>query len=151
MPQTTPLTTDALSSWKEIAAYLKCSVRSAQRYRRISGLPVSRLGSGPRGRVIAFPKDLDWWLAKRSRKVSVGNLAEQEIVTTDWTQERRALERFMYLLRQVDNSARQLKGAVEQSKQSRFSIRTGHSVFAKYGLNPIGRSRASGKEFAVER
>jgi hypothetical protein len=50
-----------LNSWKEIAQYLDRGVRTAQRWER-SGLPVHRIGSGPRCPVIAFPKEIDAWL-----------------------------------------------------------------------------------------
>src|SRR5215471_1660531 len=49
-----------LSGWKEIAQYLKCAVRSAQRWERL-GLPVRRPYPGRRAAVIADSEDLDSW------------------------------------------------------------------------------------------
>jgi len=49
-----------LTSWKEIAAYLKVSVRTAQAWEKDRGLPVNRLPGG-RGRVMARTQDLDKW------------------------------------------------------------------------------------------
>lgn len=49
-----------LSSWKEIAAYLRVSVRTAQLWESERGLPVNR-PPGRRGVVWANPAELDDW------------------------------------------------------------------------------------------
>lgn len=54
-----------LSSWKEIAAYLKCTVRSCIRWEEKSGLPVHRSASLPGARVYAFKTELDEWLSRQ--------------------------------------------------------------------------------------
>ncbi len=55
--------TDRLDSWKEIAAYLKRGVRTAQRWEH-AGLPVRRVATD-RGVVYAFPSEIDaWWAAQ---------------------------------------------------------------------------------------
>ncbi len=51
-----------LNSWKEIAAYLRCGVRTAQRWERDLSLPVYRPRPGQRGPVCAFPGELKLWL-----------------------------------------------------------------------------------------
>ncbi len=51
-----------LNSWKGIAAYLQCGVRTAQRWERDLGLPVYRPRPGQRGPVCAFPAELQIWL-----------------------------------------------------------------------------------------
>src|SRR5690242_13948988 len=51
-----------LQTWKEIASELNCGIRTAQRWERTLGLPVRRLGTGPRARVVAFKDDLQRWL-----------------------------------------------------------------------------------------
>jgi hypothetical protein len=57
-------TQDRLDSWKEIAAYLRRGVRTVQRWERVAGLPVRRIGS-ERGAVYAFRSELDaWWLTQ---------------------------------------------------------------------------------------
>jgi len=53
-----------LSSWKGIANYLQCGVRSAQRWETECGLPVRRPGGGDRHHVFAFSQDLDEWLGR---------------------------------------------------------------------------------------
>lgn len=55
-------TTHELCSWKEIAAYLGVSVKTAQVWEATRGLPVRRL-PGPRGQVRAFIPDLEEWKA----------------------------------------------------------------------------------------
>ncbi len=49
-----------LHSWKEIAAYLDVSVRTAQMWEAQRGLPVRRM-PGPRGRVLSTTEELDLW------------------------------------------------------------------------------------------
>lgn len=50
-----------LDSWKEIADYLRRSVRTAQRWERDAGLPVRRISSDG-GAVYAFRSEIDaWW------------------------------------------------------------------------------------------
>ena len=59
------LRSDALQSWKEIAAYLKRGVRTAQRWERCAGLPVRRPRPGDRSPVFAFPAEIDQWMHSR--------------------------------------------------------------------------------------
>jgi tetratricopeptide (TPR) repeat protein len=57
-----------LSSWKEIAAHLDRTVRTAQRWERTEGLPVRRHGHSQRASVYADASELDgWWAARRAR------------------------------------------------------------------------------------
>lgn len=51
-----------LNSWKEIAAFLGVTERSAQRWEKVSGLPVHRLGHGVRGRIAACTGELTSWM-----------------------------------------------------------------------------------------
>lgn len=57
-----------LSSWKEIAAYMSQSVRTVQRWEADLGMPVHRPQGEARSRVIAFPAELDEWLAETPRR-----------------------------------------------------------------------------------
>jgi phage terminase Nu1 subunit (DNA packaging protein) len=56
---------EALRSWAKIAAFLRCSIRTAQRWEREEQLPVHREGNGQRGTVAAFPRELQAWLSTR--------------------------------------------------------------------------------------
>jgi tetratricopeptide (TPR) repeat protein len=60
-------TEQRLDSWKEIAAYLRRGVRTAQRWERDAGLPVRRVG-GDRQAVYAFRGELDdWWRGRTAQ------------------------------------------------------------------------------------
>ena len=48
-----------LRSWKEIASYVGCGVRTVQRYERQLGLPVHRAQGKSHTSVIALADDLD--------------------------------------------------------------------------------------------
>jgi CheY-like chemotaxis protein len=52
-----------LHSWKEIARYLGCGVRTVQRWEHDLGLPVRRPRGEIRSAVIALTSELDAWLA----------------------------------------------------------------------------------------
>lgn len=59
---------DRLDSWKEIAAYLRRSPRTVQRWERLEGLPVHRLVHDKLGSVYAYRAELDaWWAERRTR------------------------------------------------------------------------------------
>ncbi len=51
----------ALTSWKEIAQHLGKGVRTVQRWEH-EGLPVRRPRAGQKGRVLAFPEEIDKWV-----------------------------------------------------------------------------------------
>jgi hypothetical protein len=56
---------DGLHSWKDIAAYLECSVRSAQRWEATRGLPVQRIVTPDGGQIIyANRRTIDAWKAR---------------------------------------------------------------------------------------
>lgn len=54
-----------LNSWKDIADYLKCGVRTAQRWERDLDLPVCRPRPGKRGPVCAFPNEVRLWMRRK--------------------------------------------------------------------------------------
>ena len=53
-------------SWKEIAAYLSCSVITAQRWEKLEGLPVHRHFHNRLGSAYAFTSEIDHWLKQRA-------------------------------------------------------------------------------------
>lgn len=55
-----------LSSWKDIAAYLGCDIRTSRRWEKTLGLPIHRLEGSPRSRVFAYKEELDAWIKKRN-------------------------------------------------------------------------------------
>lgn len=58
-----------LSGWKEIAAYLRCGVRTVQRW-EAAGLPVHRPTPYKRSHVIAHSDELDRWVRNGSTPAS---------------------------------------------------------------------------------
>jgi len=63
-----PERTDRLDSWKEIAAYLKREVRTAQRWEKSEGLPVRRHQHDKQSSVFAYKSELDaWWHERQPR------------------------------------------------------------------------------------
>src|SRR5262245_25056260 len=60
---------DSLSSWKEIAAYLKCDESTARRWERRNGMPVHRVGNKG-GAVYAYPQEIDAWVRGGGREES---------------------------------------------------------------------------------
>jgi len=65
-PQDSNPSSRQLESWKDIANYLKTSVRTAQRWEEQNGLPVTRILRDKRSAVYANTEDLDRWLATRT-------------------------------------------------------------------------------------
>ncbi len=56
---------ELLNSWKQIAAHLGVSVRTAQRWSEAENLPARRHRDGARGSVFVYKSELDSWLAGR--------------------------------------------------------------------------------------
>ncbi len=66
-------TTHRLRSWKAIASYLGCSVRTARRWEANEDMPVHRLMHNSQGSVYAYPHELDGWLNRDERRVAASN------------------------------------------------------------------------------
>lgn len=60
-----PPAAERLVSWKEVAAYLHCNIRSVQRWERGEGLPVHRHFHQRSSTVYAYSYELDAWLWTR--------------------------------------------------------------------------------------
>jgi Tol biopolymer transport system component len=71
------MTSDRLDSWKEIAAYLKRSVRTVTRWEREEGLPVHRHLHSKSGSVYAYRAELDAWWANRGGQIDRPSLETQ--------------------------------------------------------------------------
>ena len=63
------MTSDRLDSWKEIAAYLRRSVRTVTRWEREEGLPVHRHLHSKSGTVYAYKPELDAWWTSRGKQL----------------------------------------------------------------------------------
>jgi tetratricopeptide (TPR) repeat protein/type II secretory pathway predicted ATPase ExeA len=62
-----------LDSWKAIAAYLNCGVRTVQRWEKTEGLPVRRHVHQAQATVYAFVSDIDRWREERADLVARGD------------------------------------------------------------------------------
>ena len=71
------MTSDRLDSWKEIAAYLKRSVRTVTRWEREEGLPIHRHLHSKSGSVYASKAELDEWWTNRGEQID-GRSSETE-------------------------------------------------------------------------
>jgi TolB-like protein len=69
-PQDGPPPSHRLDSWKEIAAYLKRDIRTAQFWEKKEGLPVHRHTHTARASVYAYPEEIDLW--QKTRRPPVG-------------------------------------------------------------------------------
>jgi serine/threonine-protein kinase len=59
-----------LDSWKEIAAYLKRDIRTAQRWEKLEGLPVHRHQHDERGTTFAYSGEIDRWHEARTLRTN---------------------------------------------------------------------------------
>src|SRR5712691_2951019 len=75
-PGDEPASNGRLDSWKEIAAYLRRSVRSAKRWEKEQQLPVHRHHHDKRDSVYAYRAELDGWWSNRGAKLTDQNGAE---------------------------------------------------------------------------
>jgi hypothetical protein len=63
-----PSSASCLNSWKEIAAYLKCSERTARRWEE-EGLPVHRHAHKKKAGIFAYKAEIDaWWFGHEHLK-----------------------------------------------------------------------------------
>lgn len=71
---------DFLSGWTEIAAYLKCSPRNAQRWEKQDDLPIIRPDKSPKGSVFASKRALKAWM---KRGIGSALLADNRLIVFD--------------------------------------------------------------------
>src|SRR4030095_3565367 len=74
-------TSDKLDSWKEIAAYLRRSVRTVHRWEKDEGLPVHRHQHRMLGSVFAYKRELDAWFNPRSPQPESSEESAQPVST----------------------------------------------------------------------
>jgi tetratricopeptide (TPR) repeat protein len=77
-PQPIAESGERLDSWKEIAAYLKRSVRTVQRWEAEEGMPIRRHLHEKRGTVYAHKSDLDIWWTERGAVLAEQNGSQAE-------------------------------------------------------------------------
>jgi len=81
-----PSAAERLDSWKEIAGYLKRSVRTVHRWESDQGLPVHRHLHQSSGTVYAFKSELDaWWASRRIDLEAIAGPSEDEAATGSYS------------------------------------------------------------------
>ena len=101
------------SGWKEIANYLRCSVRTVQRWEQ-EGLPAMRPLPGSRAHVIAYSGRVDRWLKTSKDGVPVMTRVQSEI------------EQTQRLLLSLSQERRRLRLKVEELRRELALIRSKH-------------------------
>lgn len=90
-----------LSSWKEIADYLKCDVRTCRRWELTRGLPIHRLDGGQKSRIFAYQRELDDWVKGIGRLAAAreadGRETEDPDIASQVPSEARTRRKFLYL------------------------------------------------------
>jgi tetratricopeptide (TPR) repeat protein len=76
-PASEPGSDGRLDSWKEIASYLRRSVRSAKRWEKEQQLPVHRHRHDKRDSVYAYRAELDGWWNNRGANLTLQNGVEE--------------------------------------------------------------------------
>jgi Tfp pilus assembly protein PilF len=77
------LSPERLDSWKDIATYLKRSVRTVRRWEAEEGLPVHRHHHQSSGSVYAFNTEIDAWVLSRRVQVAAASASMQEAARGD--------------------------------------------------------------------
>lgn len=89
MPPEATSTNDELKGWKEIAAYLGTSVRTAQRWEERFGLPVNRIQAAGGAVISALRDDIDTWKRQKWAEAERDRVAhpEEGRVDPEWPAE----------------------------------------------------------------
>src|SRR5205085_11550022 len=66
-----------LQGWKEIAHYLKTSVRTVQRWERLS-MPIHRTGQLKNGSVVALRHEIDQWMLNSGAQAAAASIPDLE-------------------------------------------------------------------------
>jgi hypothetical protein len=127
-----------LSGWKDIATYLRKSVRSVQRYERDSGLPVRHLSSTSVGSVIATKAELDGWAAAAPVR---------EIFRLSQKSTRRVVSDTKVALQELHSHMTEFRRLRAESKKLRLTLRQAMDLLQKSVLVCVAKQASS--EFRV--
>lgn len=72
-----------LNGWKEIGSYLGRTVRTAQRWEAQFEMPVHRPATRKRTPVVAFPRELDNWLARSRSRLDAFEKSDNTLEAAD--------------------------------------------------------------------
>jgi hypothetical protein len=133
---------DILSGWKEIAHYLGKGTRTAQRYERISGLPIKRpVAKGKKASVMAIKADLHSWVRTSSVQRADRQTENLAMANENIIQENRRLRAQTSLLRteltdgivKVRKSLLKLRQRLTEHKRRQDAILT---LISKHSRKP---------------
>lgn len=99
-----------VTGWKEIANYLRCSIRTVQRWEK-RGMPVHRPLPGERSHVVAYSEELDWWVRDHQPRYTVSehviiSIAQAQKLREEARARRAELRAHMKVLRHAIDSLR---------------------------------------------
>lgn len=106
-----------LKSWKDIAEYLGCGVRTAQRWEKL-GMPVRRPRKGIRSAAVALSEELEGWLKKQSTAIESSRPDPSS-----------ASPRFRYRVLLVDDDEMLLVTLAARLAEQGYDIRTARDGF----------------------
>jgi hypothetical protein len=69
-----------ISGWKEIAAFLNCSISTAQRWERLEGLPVHHHAHAARATPYLVPVEVNFWRSARELRNGNGERADAGVL-----------------------------------------------------------------------
>ena len=149
---------ERLDSWKEIAAYLKRDVTTAQRWEKREGMPVHRHVHDRLGSVYALTPELDTWL--QSRRLSIDEDEKQPEAETSAIAEgnqgrRGAAQAYRWLALAVAAAINKLREALRDSADNPRFIETlprrGYRFVAPVSKNDLEKATSSdaGRKIAV--
>jgi hypothetical protein len=139
---------DKLSSWKEIAAYLKCDESTARRWERKNGLPVHRVGSKG-GSVYAYPEEIEAWVRGGGLNgPEVNNLQEDTKLSVNHFDIERPLPDLSTLDQRPTSVVEQSPVMPSSVKWRRYSLFGAITIIGVFGLLMIINS--SGHRHRVE-
>ncbi len=135
-----------LNSWKEIAAYLKCSERTVRRWEE-EGLPVHRHPHKAKAAIYAYKAEIDaWWDNGRERLKQIQDLQKHPpTVTARWWTRSRAMLGAMALLlvsmviRELRQKPGQGKNLAERRELTYTQITNFTDSAVAPALSPDGR------------
>ena len=108
-----------LNSWKDIAKYLGCGVRTVQRWEKL-GMPVRRPKKGIRSAVLAISGEIDAWLKRRPRSGS------DDFVSSEATTSPQPFRQRILL---ADNDETLLVALAARLSEQGYDIRTARDGF----------------------
>jgi hypothetical protein len=112
-----------LTCWKEISSYLGRGIRTVQRYERLFGLPVRRLDDERPSAVWAWTDELDEWMARKCKPLSITSESKAQLLERIKTLEVMNAELRQHLLIISSRYARNRMEASD-SASKRFPVRS---------------------------